>query len=124
MNALAVIGGTGMDRPEDPAYRGEHRLKTPYGAPSAPVQEGEWAGCKVFYLQRHGEERAIPPHRINYRANLWALRELGVREVIAVLLAHWREVRWQPVWMVSFWRFIRIQIAPFATVPTLYPWRL
>jgi 5'-methylthioinosine phosphorylase len=84
VNALAVIGGTGVDRPEGPSYRGQHRLETPYGAPSAPVQEGEWAGCTVFFLQRHGEKRAIPPHRINYRANLWALRELGVREVIAI----------------------------------------
>ncbi len=78
---VAVIGGTGfysfLDDPE------EHEVDTPYGAPSAPVSVGTVAGRRVAFLPRHGAGHAFPPHRINYRANLWALRSLGVRQVLA-----------------------------------------
>lgn len=78
---VAVIGGTGfysfLDDPE------EHPVETPYGAPSAPVAVGTVAGRRVAFLPRHGAGHAFPPHRINYRANLWALRSLGVRQVLA-----------------------------------------
>jgi len=78
---VAVIGGSGfysfLDGPE------EHRIDTPYGAPSAPLAVGTVAGRKVAFLPRHGAQHEFPPHRINYRANLWALRSLGVRQVLA-----------------------------------------
>jgi 5'-methylthioadenosine phosphorylase len=78
---VAVIGGTGfysfLDNPE------QHAVKTPYGAPSAPVAVGSVAGRRVAFLPRHGTGHEFPPHRINYRANLWALRSLGVRQVLA-----------------------------------------
>jgi 5'-methylthioinosine phosphorylase len=84
VSAIGVIGGTGIDRLEGLELLAEHPLETPYGAPSRPIQEGEWSGVRVFFLQRHGSPRAIPPHLVNYRANVWALKALGVREVIAI----------------------------------------
>lgn len=78
---VAVIGGSGfysfLEEPEALV------VETPYGAPSAPVTLGEVAGRRVAFLPRHGEGHAFPPHLINYRANLWALRSLGVRQVLA-----------------------------------------
>ena len=84
MKRLAVIGGTGVDELEDLEIIDSHSLETPFGEPSRPVQEGRLRGVPVFFLQRHGSPRAIPPHLINYRANLWALRSLGVNEVVAI----------------------------------------
>ena len=79
--AVAVIGGTGfysfLERYE------EQVVETPYGAPSAPIAVGEVAGRSVAFLPRHGPHHEYPPHAIPYRANLWALRSLGVRQVIA-----------------------------------------
>ena len=78
---VAVIGGSGFySFLEEPATR---KVPTPYGEPSAPVSIGEVSGRRVAFLPRHGEGHAFPPHRINYRANLWALRSLGVRQVLA-----------------------------------------
>ncbi len=78
---VAVIGGSGFySFLEDPETR---VVETPYGAPSAPVTIGEVSGRRVAFLPRHGEGHAFPPHLINYRANLWALRSLGVRQVLA-----------------------------------------
>jgi 5'-methylthioadenosine phosphorylase len=57
-------------------------LDTPYGRPSAPIAVGEVGGARVAFLPRHGANHELPPHRIPYRANLWALRELGVRRII------------------------------------------
>lgn len=78
---VAVIGGTGfysfLDDPE------EHVVDTPYGVPSAPVAVGSVAGRRVAFLPRHGPHHEHPPHAIPYRANLWALRSLGVRQVLA-----------------------------------------
>jgi 5'-methylthioadenosine phosphorylase len=78
---VAVIGGTGFYTFLDDAE--EHAVETPYGAPSAPVSVGTVAGRRVAFLPRHGPRHEHPPHAIPYRANLWALRSLGVRQVIA-----------------------------------------
>ena len=78
---VAVIGGTGFYAFLEDAE--EHSVTTPYGAPSAPVSVGTVAGRRVAFLPRHGRHHDYPPHRINYRANLWALRSLGVRQVLA-----------------------------------------
>lgn len=78
---VAVIGGTGFySFLEDPT---EVVVETPYGDPSAPVSIGTVAGRRVAFLPRHGRDHESPPHAINYRANLWALRSLGVRQVLA-----------------------------------------
>jgi 5'-methylthioadenosine phosphorylase len=61
----------------------EHTVDTPHGAPSAPVSIGEIAGRSVAFIPRHGPHHELPPHAINYRANLWAFRELGVTRVLA-----------------------------------------
>ncbi len=77
---IAVIGGSGFYRFLDGAS--EISPATPYGEPSGPVTLG-WVGDRaVAFLPRHGPSHQVPPHRINARANLWALRELGVRRVI------------------------------------------
>jgi 5'-methylthioadenosine phosphorylase len=60
----------------------EEIVETPYGAPSAPIAFGEIEGSRVAFLPRHGQRHELPPHRINYRANMWALREAGVRRII------------------------------------------
>ena len=78
---MAVIGGSGFYEWLDDAE--EVPVSTPYGDPSAPPMVGEVAGRRVAFLPRHGKGHAFPPHRINYRANLWALRSLGVRQVLA-----------------------------------------
>ena len=78
---IAVIGGTGFYAfLDDPT---EHVIDTPYGAPSAPVSIGTVAGRSVAFLPRHGPHHEFPPHAINYRANLWALRSVGVRQILA-----------------------------------------
>ena len=78
---VAVIGGSGFYTfIEDPE---EHVVETPYGAPSAPVSVGTVAGRRVAFLPWHGPHHEYPPHAIPYRANLWALRSLGVRQVLA-----------------------------------------
>ena len=57
---------------------------TPYGAPSGPIRVGRIAGKRVAFLARHGEGHSLPPHRVNYRANLWRLKELGAQRVLAI----------------------------------------
>ncbi len=62
----------------------EEKITTPYGAPSAPLLHGRIHGADVVFLARHGAGHKIPPHLINYRANLWALKNTGARTVIAI----------------------------------------
>lgn len=82
MNDLvAVIGGSGFYAFFDDAD--EHVVETPFGAPSAAITVGKVAGRAVAFLPRHGRQHEFPPHRVNHRANLWALRSLGVRQVLA-----------------------------------------
>ncbi|MEM7019953.1 MAG: S-methyl-5'-thioinosine phosphorylase, partial [Pseudomonadota bacterium] len=81
--ALALIGGTGLDNLQGLVLKDTHVLDTHYGSISVPVQEGDYHGQQVMFLARHGHEHSVPPHQINYRANIWALHELGVHNVIA-----------------------------------------
>ena len=78
---IGVIGGSGFYEFLDGAQ--QIAVDTPYGAPSDPVVVGEVAGRSVAFLPRHGADHRYPPHQIPYRANLWALRSLGVRQVLA-----------------------------------------
>lgn len=78
---VGVIGGSGLYALLDEVD--EVHVDTPYGAPSAPVTIGEVAGQRVAFLPRHGLGHALPPHRVPYRANLWALHQLGVRGIFA-----------------------------------------
>jgi 5'-methylthioadenosine phosphorylase len=79
--SIAVIGGSGFYEFLDEPTAVE--VSTPYGDPSAAIAVGEVAGRSVAFLPRHGKGHEFPPHRINYRANLWALRSLGVEQVLA-----------------------------------------
>src|SRR5262245_4994742 len=81
MALIGVIGGSGLYSLLDDAEL--VKVSTPYGDPSAAVTVGRMGGTDVAFLPRHGVAHEYPPHRINYRANLWALRSLGVRDVLA-----------------------------------------
>jgi|TARA_Y100001970_G_scaffold287696_1_gene412996 5'-methylthioinosine phosphorylase len=79
-----VIGGTGLSALDGLEIESEELIQTPWGAPSAPVVRGRIDGQAVCFLARHGHPHRMPPHRVNYRANLWALREAGVDRIVAV----------------------------------------
>lgn len=78
---IGVLGGSGLYALLDDAR--EVQVETPYGPPSDPIVVGDVAGRQVAFLPRHGVDHRFPPHRIPYLANLWALRSLGVRQVLA-----------------------------------------
>jgi len=82
--SVAIIGGSGLTRLKDLRIIRREVVRTPYGEPSAPMVFGELSGHEILFLPRHGAGHTIPPHEVNYRANIWALREAGVRNVIAV----------------------------------------
>ena len=84
MKRLAVLGGTGVDQLEGFTPADSQRLATPYGEISAAIEIGHVDGVEILFLQRHGQPRSLPPHQINYRANLWALQDCGVTQVIAL----------------------------------------
>ncbi|TLX60553.1 S-methyl-5'-thioadenosine phosphorylase [Stutzerimonas nosocomialis] len=84
MTIHAIIGGTGLTQLSGFTLRDAIAIDTPYGAPSAPILRGEFAGRDVLFLARHGHPHRIPPHQVNYRANLWALREAGAEAVLAM----------------------------------------
>jgi 5'-deoxy-5'-methylthioadenosine phosphorylase len=84
VTTLAIIGGTGLTSLETLTITRREMVQTPYGEPSGPLTHGELCGTQVVFLPRHGRAHTIPPHRVNYRANLWALQHIGVRHVLAV----------------------------------------
>lgn len=81
---LAIIGGTGLTRLANLEVKQRRTVRTPYGEPSAQLTSGEIRGVPVIFLARHGDGHTIPPHQVNYRANLWALKEEGAREIVSV----------------------------------------
>lgn len=80
--AVAVIGGSGFSRLGNPIE--ELRIDTPHGAPSDAISVHDVGGRRVAFLPRHGRGHTIPPHRINSKANIWALHSLGVERIVAV----------------------------------------
>ena len=82
MENIGLIGGTGLDRWGSL----EHEIpgETPFGSTSAPIAVYEVGGACLMFLPRHGLAHSIPPHRVNYRANLWAIQRAGVQQVLAV----------------------------------------
>lgn len=85
----AIIGGTGLTALDGLVIHEEKRIETPYGETSAPLQfgrygAGEGAGNPVVFLARHGQQHSLAPHAVNYRANIWALKQAGVQQIIAV----------------------------------------
>ena len=81
---IAIIGGSGLYDPEIIEDAKEIKVYTPYGPPSDNIIVGTLKGRRVAFLPRHGRGHKIPPHRVNYRANIWALKSLGVKWVISV----------------------------------------
>jgi 5'-methylthioadenosine phosphorylase len=80
---IGIIGGSGMyDQTLFKNVR-EVKLSTPYGETSSLIEVGDFVGKKVAFIPRHGKHHTIPPHEINYRANIWAMKELGVTRIIS-----------------------------------------
>ena len=78
---IGIIGGSGLYSLLDDAETVE--IDTPYGPPSDPLVVADVSGRRIVFVPRHGRNHQFPPHRVPYRANLWALRSLGVRQVLA-----------------------------------------
>ena len=82
--AIGIIGGSGLYQIEGLTDPSEHALDTPFGKPSDTIFGGMLAGRRIFFLPRHGRGHRILPHELNHRANIWALRSLGVRWIVCV----------------------------------------
>ncbi|MFQ6053753.1 MAG: S-methyl-5'-thioadenosine phosphorylase [Candidatus Bathyarchaeia archaeon] len=80
---IAIIGGTGVYDPEILEDARQVKVYTPFGAPSDLITLGAYRGRRVAFIPRHGRGHQIPPHRINNRANIWALKEIGVERIVA-----------------------------------------
>jgi len=81
MAEIAIIGGTGVYDPSILQNVREDEILTPYG--DVKYKLGEYAGTEVAFIPRHGSHHSIPPHKINYRANIWAIKKIGVKKIIA-----------------------------------------
>lgn len=81
---LAIIGGTGLTSLDGLEISGSEAVDTPWGEPSAPIVHGNLAGRAVAFLARHGSPHRIPPHKVNYRANIRALKQIGIERIVAV----------------------------------------
>lgn len=81
---LGIIGGSGLNELTNLAIIRRQVVRTPYGDPSSALIFGTVAGREVIFLARHGQGHTIPPHRVNYRANLWAMQAEGATEIIAI----------------------------------------
>ncbi len=80
---IGIIGGTGVYDASQVRDVRSVKVSTPYGAPSAAIDLGNFQGAPIAFLPRHGKGHTIPPHSINYRANIWALHHLGVRRIVS-----------------------------------------
>lgn len=81
---FAVIGGTGLTEIDGLEVIHREVVHTPYGEPSGPITHGMIDGKRIAFLARHGYTHTIPPHRVNYRANIWALKSLGIEKIVAI----------------------------------------
>ncbi|WP_142809351.1 S-methyl-5'-thioinosine phosphorylase [Tepidiphilus olei] len=93
---FAIIGGTGLTSLNNLEIVHRQVVRTPYGDPSGPLTIGRIAGQDVVFLARHGYGHTYAPHRINYRANVWALKHVGVSEVISVASVGGIQERYAP----------------------------
>lgn len=84
MNTIGIIGGSGLTRLDTLKVTRREVVNTPYGEPSAPLCYGELGDLNVVFLPRHGSSHTVPPHQVNYRANIWALQQTGVTEVVGM----------------------------------------
>ncbi len=84
MTSIAIIGGTGLTSLTGLKINSEEIVKTPYGEPSGPITRGHLSNKEIIFLPRHGYTHSIPPHKVNYRANISALKQVGAEYIIAV----------------------------------------
>lgn len=103
---IGIIGGSGVYDPEVFEVREKVKISTPYGPPSDEVVVGELDGVGVAFIPRHGKGHKIPPHMVNSRANLWALKELGVERVISPCAVGSEKENYRPGDMVIVDQFI------------------
>ena len=80
---IGIFGGTGIYDSGLLQDNQEIQMDTPYGRPSDVITIGEFDGRKIAFLPRHGKKHSIPPHMINFRANIWAFKEIGIKRIIA-----------------------------------------
>jgi 5'-methylthioinosine phosphorylase len=81
---LAIIGGSGLSQLANLEVSRKQLVRTPYGEPSGPLTFGTLRGVGVVFLARHGYGHTLPPHQVNYRANLWALKDQGATRIASV----------------------------------------
>lgn len=93
---LAIIGGSGLTQLANLAQVRREVVRTPWGEPSGPLTFGALCDEPVVFLARHGYGHTIPPHRVNYRANIWALREAGARAIVSVASVGSIRADWGP----------------------------
>ena len=81
---IAIIGGSGIYDPKIFKKEREVKIKTPFGFPSAPIEIGDFSGRKIAFLVRHGKKHQFLPHKVNYKANIFALKKLGVKYIFGL----------------------------------------
>ena len=96
MRVLGIIGGSGLTRLDALTIDRQEIVATPYGEPSAPLTFGHFDGSPIVFLPRHGGAHTIPPHRVNYRANLWAMKESGVDQLVGMAAVGGITIRMAP----------------------------
>ncbi len=84
MARLAIIGGTGLTQLKNLNILRQETVETPYGPPSSAITFGQMNQQEILFIARHGPQHTLPPHKINYRANIWALKQLVVSDIVAV----------------------------------------
>jgi len=81
---IAIIGGSGVYDPKIFKKEKEIKIKTPFGFPSSPIEIGDFSGRKIAFISRHGKKHQFPPHKVPQRANIWALKKLGIERIIGI----------------------------------------
>src|SRR6058998_1410077 len=94
--AIGIIGGSGLYQIEGFSNLAEHKIETPFGAPSDSIAGGTMFGRSVYFLPRHGRGHRILPHELNHRANIYALRSLNVRWIITVTAVGSLQEKYKP----------------------------
>src|ERR1700681_2811583 len=96
VSAIGIIGGSGLYQMEGLQEATEHKIDTPFGAPSDSIFSGKLSGRRVYFLPRHGRGHRILPHELNHRANIYALRSLNVRWIVAVTAVGSLQEKYKP----------------------------
>lgn len=103
---IGIIGGTGVYDPNIFEVKDTINVSTPYGRPSDSITIGELEGREVAFLPRHGRDHSLPPHKINYRANIWAMDKIGVERIISPCAVGSLEKKYEPGQIVLVDQFI------------------